>query len=95
MNTKHTTPLELSSYLDSEASMAEYLNVVMESGSANDIIVALGHVAKAKGMTDIAERSGLSRPSLYKALDAGSKPQFDTILKVVRALGITLATKSL
>ncbi len=67
--------------------IAEYLNTVLEEGDAEDIITALGHVAKARGMSKIAEETGLSRPSLYKALSQGSKPQFDTILKVLRAVG--------
>ncbi|NLA49786.1 MAG: putative addiction module antidote protein, partial [Bacteroidales bacterium] len=51
------------------------------------IIVAIGNIAKAIGMTKIAEQTGLSRPSLYKALSEGSKPQFATILKVLKAIG--------
>ena len=72
----------------------EYLNTVLEEGDSKDIIVALGHVAKAMGMSMIAEETGLSRPSLYKALSEGAKPQFDTVLKVLRAVGGHLHFKS-
>jgi len=67
--------------------IAEYLNTVLEEGNDSDIIVAIGTVAKAIGMTKIAEETGLSRPSLYKALSDGSKPQFATIMKVLKAVG--------
>jgi probable addiction module antidote protein len=53
----------------------------------NDLIIAIGNVAKAMGMSQIAEKSGLSRPSLYKALSDGAKPQFSTIMKVLKAIG--------
>lgn len=78
---------DIAEYLEDDASIAEYLNTVLEDGDTEDILSALGHVAKARGMTKIAEETGLSRPSLYKALSKGSKPQFDTILKVLRAVG--------
>jgi probable addiction module antidote protein len=67
--------------------IAEYLNTVLEEGDNSDIIIAIGHVAKAIGMTKIAEETGMSRPSLYKALSEGAKPQFGTIMKVLKAIG--------
>jgi len=67
--------------------IAEYLNTVLAEGDDSDVITAIGHIAKSIGMTKIAQESGLSRTSLYKALSDGSKPQFDTILKVLRAIG--------
>lgn len=78
---------DIADYLDSNEMIAEYLNTVLEEGDNSDIIAAIGHVAKAIGMTKIAEKTGLSRPSLYKALSDGSKPQFETIMKVLRAIG--------
>ncbi len=78
---------DIADYLDSNEMIAEYLNEVLEQGDENDLITAIGHIAKAIGMTEIAEKSGLSRPSLYKALSDGSKPQFSTIMKVLRAIG--------
>ena len=84
---------DIADYLDDEEMVQEYLNAVLEEGDAQEIIVALGHIAKAIGMTKIAEKSGLSRPSLYKALSPESKPQFETILKVIRAIGENLQSK--
>lgn len=82
-----TTKFEISDYLDNNAMVAEYLNTVLEDGDNTDVITALGHIAKAIGMTKIAAETGLSRPSLYKALSDGAKPQFSTIVKVLKAVG--------
>lgn len=87
MATKEISKFDIAEYLEDDVMIAEYLNTVLEEGDAEDIKTALGHVAKAQGMSKIAEETGLSRPSLYKALAQGSKPQFDTILKVIRAVG--------
>jgi len=78
---------EIADYLGSKEMIAEYLNTVLEDGNNADIITAIGHIAKAIGMTKIAEETGLSRPSLYKALSEGAKPQFATIMKVLKAIG--------
>ncbi len=85
---------DIAEYLEDDAMIQEYLNTVLNEGDAEDIKTALGHVAKARGMTKIAEETGLSRPSLYKALAKGSKPQFETILKVLRAVGGSLNVHS-
>jgi len=82
-----TTKFEIADYLDSNEMIAEYLNTVLEEGNNDEIVSAIGHIAKAIGMTKIAEETGLSRPSLYKALAEGSKPQFSTIVKVLKAVG--------
>jgi probable addiction module antidote protein len=82
-----TTKFDVADYLDSKEMIAAYLNTVLEEGNNDDIVQAIGHVAKAIGMTKIAEETGLSRPSLYKALSEGAKPQFSTILKVLKAIG--------
>ena len=82
-----TTKFDIADYLDSNEMVAEYLNEILENGNENDLITAIGNVAKAIGMTKIAEKSGLSRPSLYKALSDGAKPQFSTIAKVLKAVG--------
>ena len=58
-----------------------------EEGNDSEVIVAIGNIAKAIGMTKIAEETGMSRPSLYKALSEGAKPQFSTIMKVLKAVG--------
>mgnify|MGYP003398960157 CR=1 FL=1 len=83
----NTTKFDIADYLDNKEMIAEYLNTVLEEGNDSDIIVAIGTVAKAIGMTKIAEETGLSRPSLYKALSEGAKPQFGTIMKVLKAVG--------
>ena len=82
-----TTKFDIANYLDSEEMIAEYLNTVLEDGDNSDLIIAIGHIAKSIGMTKIAEKTGMSRPSLYKALSEGSKPQFETIMKVLKAIG--------
>ena len=82
-----TSKFDIADYLDSKEMIAEYLNAVLEEGNNSDVITAIGHIAKSIGMTKIAEETGLSRPSLYKALSAGAKPQFETIMKVLKAIG--------
>ncbi len=81
------TRFDIADYLDSKEMITEYLNTVLEEGSNSEIITAIGNIAKAIGMTKIAEQTGLSRPSLYKALSDGAKPQFSTIMKVLKAIG--------
>ena len=78
---------DIADYLDRNGMIAEYLNTVLEDGNDAEIITAIGRVAKAIGMTNIAEETGLSRPSLYKALSDGVKPQFATIMSVLKAVG--------
>ena len=82
-----TSKFEIADYLENKEMISEYLNVVLEEGSDAEIVVAIGHIAKAIGMTKIAEETGMSRPSLYKALSDGAKPQFSTIMKVLKAVG--------
>ncbi len=82
-----TSKFDIADYLDSNEMIAEYLNAVLEEGNDSEIIVAIGNIAKAIGMTKIAEETGMSRPSLYKALSEGAKPQFTTIVKVLKAIG--------
>jgi probable addiction module antidote protein len=82
-----TSRFNISDYLDNNEMIAAYLNTVLAEGDDSEVIAAIGHIAKSIGMTKIAQETGLSRPSLYKALSEGSKPQFDTIMKVLRAIG--------
>jgi probable addiction module antidote protein len=82
-----TSKFDIADYLDNNEMIAEYLNAVLEEGDNPDLITAIGHVAKSIGMTKIAYETGLSRPSLYKALSDGAKPQFGTIMKVLKAIG--------
>lgn len=82
-----TSKFDIADYLDSNEMIAEYLNSVLEEGDTSDLIIALRHISKAIGMTKIADETGLSRPSIYKALSDGAKPQFSTIMKVLKAVG--------
>jgi probable addiction module antidote protein len=82
---------DVTRHLDSEEAMAEYLSQVLEDGDNAELIRALGHIAKAKGMATVAKDSGLGRESLYKALSEGSQPRFDTITKVINALGLKMS----
>ncbi|MBF0231334.1 MAG: putative addiction module antidote protein [Desulfamplus sp.] len=87
----HDLPeFDMAQYLKSDADIVEYLNQVIEEGDAGELAAALGHIAKAYGMTEIAKASGIKRESLYKALSPNSYPRFDTIQRVCKALGIKL-----
>ncbi len=87
-----TTKYEVAEHLRTPEEMAAYLEACIEeaNGDAAFIAKALGDIARAKGMAQVARDSGLSRESLYKALSGERSPSFDTILKVVRALGLRL-----
>lgn len=76
--------------LRTDEDIASYLSMVLEDGDTDELIHALGYIAKARGMTQIAKETGLGRESLYKALRSGSRPQFDTILKVLKSLNFDL-----
>lgn len=91
---KKLPEFDMASQLRDEADIAEYLTMVLEDGDSDELIRAIGHVAKARGMTQIARDTGLGRESLYKALSAGAKPRFETILLVLRALNIDLKAVS-
>ena len=80
-------------YLDSEEMMAEYLAAALEEGDPDLFLNALANVAKARGIARLAVDSGLGRESLYKTLSSGSKPRFETVIKITKALGIPLAVK--
>lgn len=86
-----TTPFDAANYIEGPEGAAAFLADALETGDAGYIQHALGVLARAKGMTDIAEASGLGRESLYKALKEGAHPQFETVLKVVTALGLRLS----
>lgn len=79
-------------YLDNDVVIAEYLNAALDDGDPNVFLQAIADVAKAQGMSKLAKDAGLGRESLYKALAPGAKPRYDTILKLVRALGVELHT---
>lgn len=77
-------------YLDNEEVIAEYLNAALEDENPDVFLVAISDVAKARGMAQLAKDAGLGRESLYKALAPGAKPRYDTVLKLIRALGVEL-----
>ena len=89
MNAK-TTPFDMAELLDSDAAVSEYLSQVLADGDSEEILGALGDIARARGMTQIAKDAGLGRESLYKTFGPGAKPRFETVLKVIRAMGIDL-----
>ncbi|VVN71724.1 addiction module antidote protein [Pseudomonas fluorescens] len=84
------TEFDPAAYLDSDEMISEYLSQVLAGGDTDELIRAVGHVAKARGMAQIAKDSGLGRASLYKAFAPGAKPRFDTVVKVMRAMGVEL-----
>lgn len=84
-------PFDAAEYLDSEEVIAEYLTAAMEDPNPDVFLAALGDVAKARGMAQIARDAGLGRESLYKALGAGAHPRYDTIKAVLGALGVKLS----
>ena len=87
--TKLTT-FDVSQYLDSKEMIAEYLSQVLQDGDMNEVLEAIGNIAKAKGMSQIAKDTGLGRESLYKTFSADSKPRFETIMKVLDSFGVKL-----
>lgn len=75
-------------HLKNDADMAAYLEAALEEGDPAVVAAALGDIARAKGMSDIARETGLGRESLYKALSAEGNPEFATILKIMKVLGL-------
>ena len=84
-------PFDAARYLTDDAAIAEYMTAVLETDDSDLLLLALGDVSRARGMTQVAKDAGLGRESLYKALAPGAKPRFDTVLKVARALGVRLS----
>ena len=81
-------PFDAARYLKDDEAIAEYMSAVLETEDPDLLLLALGDVARAKGMAQVAKDAGLGRESLYKALTPGAKPRFDTVLKVAKALGV-------
>lgn len=84
------TSFDLSTFLDSDEAICEYLTQVLDEGDMEEAKRALGYVAKARGMTSISEQTGLGRESLYKTLKPETKPRFDTVLRILHATGMRL-----
>jgi probable addiction module antidote protein len=85
-----TTKWDVVDYLKTDEDMANYLEAAIEDSDPALISAALGDIARAKGMSQVARKAGLGRESLYKALSPNGNPEFATILKVVKALGLRL-----
>lgn len=84
------TNFDVAALLDSDEAISEYLSQVLADGDYEEFLRAIGYVLKARGMTQVAKTSGMGRESLYKAFAPGAKPRFETVLKVMHALGINL-----
>ncbi|MDX8384958.1 MAG: putative addiction module antidote protein [Gallionella sp.] len=91
MNKNKFTPFEAADYLDNEETIAEYITASLEDPNPDVFLAAVCDVARARGMTQLAKDAGLGRESLYKALTPGAKPRYDTMLKLLHALGIKLS----
>ncbi len=85
-----TEPFDAARYLTSSESQAEMLNDALASGHAGYVAQALGVIARARGMTEVAREAGVTREALYKALSENGDPRLTTLLGVARALGVTL-----
>ena len=87
----HIAPFDAADYLDDEQTIAEYLTAALEDPNPDGFLTAVRDVARARGMAQLAKDAGLGRESLYKALTPGAKPRYDTVLKLLNALGVRLS----
>ena len=85
-----TRPWDPAEHLETQEDMAAYLNAALEEGDLSLIMATLGDIARAKRIAVVAEETGLGRESLYKSLSTNGNPEFATVLKVMRALGLRL-----
>lgn len=90
MKKLETALFDAADYLDDEETIAEYLTAALEDPNPDIFLVAVRDVARSRGMAQLARDTGLGRESLYKALSPGAKPRYDTMLKVLHALGVKL-----
>jgi probable addiction module antidote protein len=88
-----TKPFDAAEYLDSPEMIAAYLTEALDSDDTAAIAMAIGTVARSHGMSAIAEKSGLSRENLYRALGGNANPEFGTVIKVLHALGLNLVAQ--
>ena len=87
-------PFDASDYLDNEETIAEYLSAALENPDQDAFLIAVRDVAKARGIANVAVRAGLGRESLYKTLQPGAMPRFDTVRRLLAALGVKLDVAS-
>lgn len=88
--TETYAPFDAAAYLDSEETIAEFLAAAMEDPNPDVFLAALGAVARARGIAKVVADAGLGRESLYKAISPGAHPRYETVQKIVRALGVRL-----
>jgi probable addiction module antidote protein len=91
---RKTRRFHATDYLDTEERQVAYITAALESGDADFVRDALGLVARARGMSGIARKAGLNRESLYKALGGTGNPEFATVMRIIRALGLTLSART-
>ena len=91
MTETQTRPWDAADYLETDEDIVAYLEAAFDDGDPGLIAAALGDVARARGMTNVAPKAGLGRESLYKALSPNGNPEFATVMKVMRALGLRLS----
>ena len=89
-NLTETTAWDIADHLQDDAAVADYLAAVFEDGDLAEIRRALAHVARARGMGELAQKAGLSRSGLYKALGEGGNPSFETVAGLLKAFGVRL-----
>ena len=85
---------DVAEYLKSDKDLAQYLNAVLEDGDPALFVAAIGDIPEAKGMMEISKKSGVTREALYRALKMGSQPRFETVAKVLQALGMKLEVRA-
>lgn len=90
MSKLEITNFDIAQYLDDKEVIAEYLSQILTEGNTDELLEALGNIAKAKGMSQIAKDTGLGRESLYKTFQKGTKPKFETIMKVLDSFGVRM-----
>ena len=93
VNPLNVTPFDVSDYLDNEELIAEYLTVALEDSDPDAFLAAVNDVAKARGLSTVAAVAGLGRESLYKTLRPGAKPRFETVRRLLDALGVKLGVE--
>lgn len=93
INVADLPEFDMAEHLDSDQAIAEYLTIVLEENDPAELTHALGTIARARGMTDVAKAAGLTREALYKAFRPTSQPRFDTISRVCTALGVKLVAQ--
>lgn len=90
INVNDLSEFDITQHIKTDADVAKYLRQVLEEGDSSELAAALGYIAKARGMTEIAKASGIKRAALYKALRPNAQPRLDTVQRVCKALGVKI-----